>query len=281
MPKILLTGSSGRIGQVTARELLEHGYTVTGADQGIAGPAHTFITDLCDLGQVMTVMAGHDAVIHLGAIPSPAIHPAEVVFRNNTLSTFNILEAATLLGIHKVVLASSVSALGYAWRHRHFNPHYLPIDEDHPLLSQDAYGLSKMVGEVLAEGFVRRTPQMSISSLRFTLVIGEESYGTLIPQLRKDPANSNSFWTYIDVRDAALSCRLALEDTRPGHDAFLISAPNSYMDEPTVDLFNRYYPGIEQIAADFGGSSGVFDCRHAAERLGFNARYNWDQTPLP
>ena len=79
-------------------------------------------------------------------IPSPERHTADVVFRNNVVSSFNVLEAATMLGIKKVVWASSISALGYAFRHRQFNPRYLPIDEDHPLLSQDSYGLSKMVG---------------------------------------------------------------------------------------------------------------------------------------
>ncbi len=278
--KVLVTGSSGRIGQVTAAELMAHGYTVTGADLTQASGFRNYITDLTDLGQVTGVMAGHDAVVHLGAIPSPASHPADVVYKVNVLSTFNVLEAALLLGIRKVVIASSVSAIGYAWRHRDFNPLYLPFDEDHPLLSQDAYGLSKMTGELLADGYVRRIPEMSITSLRFTLVLDLKNGPATIERMRQNPADSNSFWTYIDVRDAAQACRLSVEYDQPGHEAFLISAPDSYLDTPSVSLFEQYYPGIERIAPEFKGTMGAFDCRKAEQVLGFKAQYKWDQSLL-
>ena len=96
-----------------------------------------------DLGHVLGVMHGQDAVVHLAAIPAPGHHPSEMVFRNNVMSTFNVLEAATLLNVRNLVLASSISALGLAYRHRDFNPLRIPVDETHPLLSQDCYGLSK------------------------------------------------------------------------------------------------------------------------------------------
>ena len=76
----------------------------------------------------------------MAAIPAPGHHPAEVVFRNNVMSTFNVLEAATLLNVRNLVLASSISALGLAYRHRDFNPLRIPVDETHPLLSRTATG---------------------------------------------------------------------------------------------------------------------------------------------
>ncbi len=278
--KVLVTGSSGRIGHVTAHHLIEHGYNVTGADLTPGDGFHGYITDMTDLGQVTGMMAGQDAVVHLAAIPSPASHPADVVYKTNVLSTFNVLEAAVMLGIRKVVIASSVSAFGYAWRHRDFNPLYLPVDEDHPMLSQDAYGLSKMTGELLAEGYVRRIPDMSIISLRFTLVLGINDGAATMRRMRATPDDSNSFWTYIDVRDVAQSCRLALEYDQPGHEAFNIAAPDSYMDTPTRQLFEQYYPGIEHVADDFDGQQGAFDCSRAQKILGFKAQYHWDQTLL-
>lgn len=278
--KVLVTGSSGRIGAVTARELLDHGYQVTGADLSPSRDVRTYITDMCDLGQVTSIMDGHDAVVHMAAIPSPAAHPPEVVYQTNTISTFNVLQAATMLGINKVVLASSLSAFGYAWKHRHFDPLYLPLDDAHPMLSQDAYGLSKMVGEVLADGFVRRTPAMSVTSLRFTLVVGVEEGPRTMAFMRSRPHDGNSFWTYVDVRDAAVACRLAMEHSEPGHQAFLIAAPNSYMDEPTLDLFKQYYPGVTRVREGFGGQQGAVDCSDAERVLGFQAKYNWDQSLL-
>ena len=165
--KVLVSGSDGRIGRITVEELREHGYEVTPADINRRMPWATQQVDFTDLGQVIGVMQGHDAVIHLAAIPSPEVHTAEVVFRTNVLSSFNVLEAATILGIKNVVMASSISALGYAYAHRRFSPEYVPIDEQHPLLSQDCYGLSKVIGEELAEGYFRRVPDMALASLRF------------------------------------------------------------------------------------------------------------------
>ena len=280
--KVLVTGSDGRVGRVTVDELRAHGYDVTPADKHPTQSWNTQIVDFEDLGQVVGVMHGHDAVIHLAAIPSPTRHTAEIVFRNNVMSTFNMLEAATLLGIKNIVLASSLSALGYAYRHREFNPKYIPIDEDHPLLSQDTYGLSKMVGEQLAEGFLRRTPDMSLISLRFTAVFDSESLDW-VRKLREqtdDIGYGGAFWTYVDVRDVATACRLAMEYSLAGHEAFYITAPNIYRKEPVTELLARFFPGVYPVAKAIVGDASPVDCRKANQILGWHARYNWDGSEL-
>ncbi|HLV34984.1 MAG TPA: NAD(P)-dependent oxidoreductase [Spirillospora sp.] len=278
--KVLVTGSDGRIGRVVVKELQEHGYEVTAADLHPTQPWLTQLINFEDLGQVIGVMQGHDAVIHLAAIPSPVRHTAEVVFRNNVMAHFNVLEAATILGIKNVVTASSLSALGYAYRHRHFNPVRIPIDETHPLLSQDTYGLSKMVGEVLCEGFLRRTPDMSLVSLRFTAVIDDDWRVSFIQRQQEGNAGrfSGAFWTYVDVRDAALSCRLSMEYDRPGHEAFYITAPNIYLNEPVEELLKQHYPGDYPVADHIRGQVSPVDCSKAERLLGWKARYNWDGT---
>lgn len=278
--KVLVTGSDGHIGKVTVEELRNNGYDVTCADKFPRESWGTQIVDFEDLGQVIGVMQGHDAVIHLAAIPTPTRHTAEVVFRNNVMSTFNVLEAATILGIKNVVTASSLSALGYAYYHRHYNPVRLPIDEDHPLLSQDTYGLSKMIGEELCDGFLRRTPDMSLVSLRFTWVVGERSR-PMMDAFRNKTENYEpfgAFWTYVDVRDAAWSCRLSMEYNTAGHEAFYISAPNIYRDEPIEDLVAACYPGDYPVADDIKGDKSPVDCSKAERLLGWKARYNWDGT---
>lgn len=276
--KVLVTGSDGRIGQATVRELQEHGYEVTPADIMPRQEWNTQIINFEDLGQVIGVMQGHDAVIHLAAIPSPIRHTNEVVFRNNVVTTFNILEAATILGIKNAVMASSISALGYAFRYRHFDPLYIPIDEAHPQLSQDSYGLSKMVGEQLAEGFLRRTPDMSLVSLRFTLV-ADTNIIERLKERREQPAITEpfgAFWTYVDVRDAAVSCRLSIEYDKPGHEAFYIAAPIIYRKEPIQDLLRQCYPGDYPIADHITGDTSPVDCSKAEKLLGWKAQYNWD-----
>ncbi len=281
--KVLVSGSDGRIGQVTVKELQAHGYEVTPADLKQTQPWNTQIVDFEDLGQVIGLMQGHEAVIHLAAIPSPRAHTAEVVFRTNVISTFNVLEAATILGIKNVVMASSISALGYAFRYLRFNPLYMPIDEAHPMLSQDCYGLSKMIGEELAEGFLRRQPDMSLASLRFTAVFNEQAQEWLRPAREGPPddtATHGAFWTFVDVRDAAAACRLAMEYETPGHEAFYICAPHIYRPENVEDLLARYFPGDYPIAEHVRGAACPVDCSKAARLLGWQARYDWDGSPL-
>lgn len=280
MTKVLITGSSGRIGHATAIELKAHGYEVIGVDLTRRAGVHTYIADVEDMGQVVNIMAGCDAVIHLAAIPSPLSHSPEVVFRTNVNSTFNILQAAAVLGIKRVVMASSVSALGIAFRFRDFTPQYVPVDEDHPLLSQDAYGLSKSVGEHIAEGFVRRDPDLCAVSLRFTTVFTDDWPREPIRQRRDEPHRNNAFWTYIDVRDAARACRLGIEYGKPGHHPFNIVAPETFMTLPSRELMERFFPGSERYDDSFTGTMSPFDTRRAEQELGFRAQYDWEGHPI-
>ena len=275
--KVLVTGSEGRVGRAAVRELREHGCQVTLVDRHGERRNDVYRVDLQDLGQVLGAMHGHDAVVHMAAIASPRDDPAEVVFRNNVMSTFNVLEAAALLGVRKIVLASSISALGHAFRHRHFTPLQLPLDETHPLLSQDSYGLSKMVGEELAEGYARRIPQMAISSLRFTWVLDREDL-TIARRARArgESSGGGAFWSWVDVRDAARACRLAVENSRPGHEAFYIAAPEIRLDIPIEDLLARHFPGDYPVAPELRGTLSPVDCSKARRLLGWEARWNLD-----
>ncbi len=279
--KVLVTGSAGRVGRAVVPELREHGYQVTPVDR-LRNADDTQVVDMQDLGQVTGVMRGHDAVVHMAAIASPRYHPPEVVFRNNVMSTFNVLEAATLLGVRNIVLASSISALGLAFRHRDFNPRSLPLDESQPLLSQDCYGLSKMVGEELAEGYVRRAPEMAVISLRFTWVLDREDILVARRALeRGESSGGGSFWSWVDSRDAASACRLAVENSRPGHEACYIAAPEIRLAIPIEELLARRYPGDYPVAPHIRGSVSPVDCSKAQRLLGWQARWNLDGSERP
>jgi len=282
--KVLVTGGDGLIGRAVVQDLRECSYQVTPVDKYPTQKWGTKTVDCEDFGQVVSVMRGHDAVIHLAAIPNPNHNPAEVVFRNNVVSTYHILEAAAILSIKNVVLASSISALGTVNMVQHFNPQQIPIDENHHLLSQDAYGLSKMVGEGLADGFQRRIPDMSMVSLRFTMTVNDDIRERFIKHYRTQENQSNVlygvFWTYIDVRDAAFSCRLAMEFNTPSHEAFYIAAPEILLDAPVEELLAQYYPGDYAVAAHIRGSASPIDCSKAERLLGWKAKYNWEGNAL-
>jgi len=276
--KILVTGGSGKAGKWVINELLENDYEVTNVDLKPSTQAHTFYVDLCDLGQTFGVVEGKDAIVHLAAIPWPGEHAPEVVFRNNMMSTFNVLQAACVLGVKKIVLAGSESALGFPFFFRRFSPEYLPIDEDHPLLAQDAYGLSKILIEELARGFVRRDPSLSIISLRLSYIIPPDAYANELRQAWADVQNNDfNLWAYIDARDVARAFRLALEYPQPGFDAFYIAAPDTLMREPTLQLVEQRYPGVRRVAEGFGGRMSPLDCRRAEKVLGFTAQHTWQQ----
>lgn len=274
---VLVTGGSGKAGRFVIQELLEHNYHVTNVDLKPATLIHTYYADLTDLGQVYGMVQGKDAIIHLAAIPWPGEHPPEVVFRNNVQSTFNILEAATVLGVNKVVLAGSESALGFPFRFTDFNPLYLPIDESHPLLAQDAYGLSKIILEELGQGFVRRNPHLSVISLRLSYIqTGKEDYLRELRAAWKDPsANSFNLWSYIDAQDVATAFRLALEYPTPGFEAFYIAAKDTLMLQPTLELVQKYFPGEIELRAEMSGSCCVLDCKKAEKLLGFRPQFTW------
>ena len=139
-----------------------------------------------------------------------------------------------------------------------------------------------MIGEELAEGFLRRTPDMSLVSLRFTAVF-DENTPKWIHKRREaggDEGPGGAFWTYVDVRDVAASCRLSMDYNTPGHEAFYITAPNIYLKEPIEALLAKHYPGDYPVADHIKGDVSPVDCRKAERLLGWKARYNWDGTEL-
>src|SRR4029453_10558957 len=69
--------------------------------------------DLTDVGSVDALVRVCDAVVHTAAIPQPLHHPPHVVFENNLMSTFNLLEAAIAAGVQRFVNFSSETAPGF------------------------------------------------------------------------------------------------------------------------------------------------------------------------
>jgi len=83
------------------------------------------------------------AIVHLAAIPAPGLATNSMTFATNTISTYNVFEAARQLGIKNVVWASSETVLGLPFD---TPPPYVPIDEEYPGRPESAYSLSKLVG---------------------------------------------------------------------------------------------------------------------------------------
>jgi nucleoside-diphosphate-sugar epimerase len=276
--RVLVTGGSGKLGTFVVQNLVDHGHQVVSIDQRPPSDAPDGLrfvkTDLHDIGQIAGAMRGCEAVIHLGAIPQPYGNPDEVVFANNTQATFAVFQAASLLGIKRVAFASSCSAYGAAWSPVPLHPRYAPVDEDHPLDNHDAYGLSKEVDERTAEMFARRDG-MQIAALRFHWVATAEELRPFAPDgLTEHAELARLLWGYIEARDAANACWLAIEADFGGFEPFNIVAADTLSAQPTEELIRDYLPNTELRAPISANGSG-FSIEKAGRLLGWQPEHSW------
>ncbi len=277
-----MTGGSGMAGHWVVKHLVEQGYEVVNLDSQLPpNPlCRTIKTDLTHAGQVITALspfgtdnrAPYDGVIHFGAIPNAHRWPNDEVFRVNTTSTYNVLEACAILGITKVVLASSEASYGLCFASDFFEPQYLPVDEAHPQLPEDAYGLSKVINEVTAESFHRRTG-MQIVSFRLGNILTPEAHATVKAGFANTAERLRILWSYIDVRDVASACQLAIETDGLGCQPIILAADDSSSDRPSAELIAKHLPGVNDLRQEFTGRESLLSNRRLRETLGWKQRY--------
>jgi len=178
---VLVTGAAGRLGRLVVLRLIDKGYCVLGTDREVFedSPSPFVQAELCDMAQANALLVNVEAAIHMGAISGPGTDEYET-FRNNTLSTFNIMWAAMNQNLSRIVFSSSAFGMGWAHDPSAFVPFYLPLDEEHPMMPFEPYGLSKQIGECIGE-MVARSATTSIVSLRFTNVVSPEQQAEFPP----------------------------------------------------------------------------------------------------
>jgi nucleoside-diphosphate-sugar epimerase len=280
--RILVTGGSGKAGHWIVKHLVEEGYEVVNVDT--RRPAiplcRTIVADLTQLGQVVSAFSPfgtanrkpYDGVIHMGAIPRAHETPNDEIFRVNAMSTYNVLEACALLNIGKAVIASSESSYGICFASEFFEPRYLPIDEAHPQLPEDAYGLSKVVNEVTADSFHRRTG-MQIISLRLGNILCPEDHEPVRARFDHPEDRLRILWSYIDSRDVAIACRLGIEKDGLGCEPVILAADDSSSNLPSQELIKRFLPGIKTFKQPLAGRQALISNQRAKALLGWKQQY--------
>jgi nucleoside-diphosphate-sugar epimerase len=270
--KIVVTGATGKAGRAVVRDLLEHDHDVLAVD--LVSPAErtapSLVVDLTEFGQTVECLAGADAVVHLAAIPAPLIHSEEATFRNNMLSTYNVFEAARLLGLPRVVWASSETILGLPFERE--QPAYAPIDEDHPPFPESSYALSKLLAEELGRQLHRWTGTPYVA-LRFSNIMEPDEYERF-PSFWDDPQLRRwNLWGYVDGRDVAQTCRLAL-DADVGAEHFIVAAADTVMNRPSRELMAEVYPSVpyQPTAGDY---DTLLSIEKARRLLGYEPRHSW------
>ena len=275
--RIALTGSSGKLGTVVARELRAAGHDVIGLDVvGTRGPGFVQV-DLTDYGQVIDALTavndrhdGFDGVVHLGAIPAPGIRSDVATFHNNMTATFNVFWAAVRLGIHRLVYASSETVLGLPFD---VPPPYIPVDEEYPPRPESVYSLVKTLEERMAVELVRWHPELSITGLRFSNVMVPEDYDAF-PSYDADATTRKwNLWGYIDARDGAQAVQRALEVAPPGFETYIIAAADTVMSRPNAELVAEVFPGVE--TREFGEHDTLLSIDKARRVLGYAPQHSW------
>jgi nucleoside-diphosphate-sugar epimerase len=176
--RFLVTGGAGFVGSHVVDALLDAGvgdvsvFDVTPLED--RGRVRVVEGDVRDVEAVRTAAEGVDGVFHLAVLPlGPTIEQPRLGLEVNVVGTFNVLEAAALTGVRKVVFSSASSVYGDTDE---------TMDESHPLGARTMYGASKIAGEYLVRAFNDRDG-LEYVTLRYMNVYGPGQRGGLIPSV--------------------------------------------------------------------------------------------------
>jgi nucleoside-diphosphate-sugar epimerase len=279
MPRVVVTGGSGKLGQACVADLVEHGWDVVNVDRTPSPhPVCPFLrVDLTDFGQTVEALSvndgyrGVDAVVHLAAIPAPGLTTNAATFANNSSTTYNVFAAARHAGITNVVWASSETVLGLPFD---IPPPYIPVDEEYPARPESTYSLVKHLEEQMARQFCRWNPDLKMIGLRFSNVMDPSDYA-VFPGYDADPALRKwNLWGYIDARDGAQAIRKALAYEPRGCDVFIIAAADTVMSRSNAELIAEIFPDVE-VRGDVGEHKTLLAIEKARRVLGFEPQFSW------
>src|SRR5450755_224202 len=220
--RICVTGASGLAGRAVVADLREHGYEVAPTDVAVTladREAGVLRADLTDYGQAVEALTSADAVVHLANIPAPGLSTPAVTFNTNITMNFNVFQAAAALKLDRVVWASSETTLGLPFD---VPPRYAPVDEDHYPVPTSTYALSKVASETIAT-HIADWSQIPFIGLRFSNILGPADYQNFPSYWGDAQLRKWNLWGYIDERDAAAACRLALEAPAKGSASYIIA----------------------------------------------------------
>ena len=253
--RILVTGGTGYIGSHTCVELLNEGHEVVIIDnlsnskvevvsyiEKITDKKVVFYeNDVCDKSALKEIFKNNkiDAIIHFAgfkAVGESVANPL-MYYKNNIISTLNLLEVAEEFNVKKIAFSSSATVYG--------KPESLPIKEDFPLSTTNPYGTTKLMIEWILKDLYKSDNSWSIAILRYFNPIGAHKSGLI----GEDPNGiPNNLMPYIiKVATGELECLGVFGndyDTKDG------TGVRDYIQ--VVDLAKGHVKAVEKIMNDTG-----------------------------
>ena len=289
--KIIVTGSSGHLGEALVRTLQGTTHQVVGLDR-TASPFTGRVGTITDRDFVRRCVQGIDAVIHAATLHKPhvATHARQDFVDTNITGTLNLLEEAASAGVSSFIFTSTTSAFGRALT----PPRGAPaawVTEDVPPLPKNIYGVTKTAAEDLCEVFHRlhRLACLVLRTSRFFPEVDDD------PAVRRayDDGNvkANEYlYRRVDLQDVVDAHVLALEKAPSiGFGRYIISATTPFLPEDLSDLrlnapqvVERRVPEYAEEYARrgwkmFPGIERVYVNERARRELGWQPRYDFRQ----
>ena len=291
MSKIFVTGGSGKAGKHLIPYLLEKGYSVINADLVplLMDGVDNINLDVTDSGQLFNALSGYanipelksgevpesyKAVVHLAAIPRILIKPDNETFRINTLGTYNVIEAATKLGIKKIICASSETTYGFCFAKGNPIPKWLPIEEDYETSPTDSYGLSKVLNEQTGKAFQKRTG-IDIYALRIGNIIEPHEYHRFEEFCNNPSVRLRNLFNYIDARDLAQAIELCIKKDGLGYEVFNVTHNINSVRITTEEIIKKFFPNVK-TKRKLEKYESILSSKKIRDILGFKPIHDWN-----
>ncbi|HLA59683.1 MAG TPA: NAD(P)-dependent oxidoreductase [Puia sp.] len=287
--KILVTGSSGHLGEALMRVLKEERKEVLGIDI-LSSPYTDQVGSIADKNFVRKNMPGITHVLHTATLHKPhvATHEQQKFIDTNITGTLNLLEASVENNIRSFIFTSTTSTFGDALTPGPETPAAW-ITEDVVPIPKNIYGVTKTAAEDLCRLFHRnhQLPCLILKTSRF--FPEEDDDSRIAANYADDNVKANEYlYRRVDTEDVVSAHLLAMEKAPLiGFSKYIISATTPFeknhlwaLRKNAHEVVKSLYPGFEKIYAGLGwqmfpGIGRVYVNKKAREELGWFPKYDF------
>lgn len=307
MSGVLVTGGLGVIGSWVTRKCAEQGIRVVTYSRrpdislirDIVGEVDCVAGDILDLPSIIHTIKSYDIdkIIHMSAVMPEALeqNPFQS-YRINVDGTINILEAARLMNIKRVVFTSTKGVYEKV-RNEYAHPTYKPIDEDYPKAPNNTYSATKFFGENMALSY-QRIYGLDVIIMRFAGIYGpgkQARHGALglhsriiesamLEKPLRIPQGRDQMNDMIYVRDVANGVVLACFTKNANHCVFHLGTGRGETFGQLVEIVNKIFgkvpieigPGLDPLQIPMANYC-IMNIDRARRELGYNPQYDLEK----